>query len=67
MDRMIFQGETALGNLKEQNSMLKEVKRKILSVANTLGLSGNLFLCFKNFWLYLKHGPSPIFFYFFLP
>ena len=41
MDRMIFQGETALGNLKEQNSMIKEVKRKMLNVANTLGLSGD--------------------------
>lgn len=31
-----------LDNLKSQNNMLKDVKRKMLNVANTLGLSGTL-------------------------
>jgi hypothetical protein len=42
MDRLIAQGENSLHNMREQNSMLKEVKRKMLNVANTLGLSGTL-------------------------
>ncbi len=39
---MIEHGENLLENLKNQTSMLKDVKRKILSVANTLGLSNTL-------------------------
>lgn len=39
---MIDHGENLLGNVKIQNSTLKEVKRKILSVSNTLGLSNTL-------------------------
>ncbi len=39
---MIGHGEILLENLKNQTSMLKDVKRKILSVTNTLGLSNTL-------------------------
>lgn len=39
---MIEHGENLLENLKNQTSMLKDVKRKILSVTNTLGLSNTL-------------------------
>lgn len=42
VDRMIQHGENVLENLKGQSSMLKEVKRKMLNVTNTLGLSNTL-------------------------
>lgn len=42
MDRMIDHGENILEGLKFQSSTLKEIKRKILSATNTLGLSSTL-------------------------
>lgn len=39
---MIDHGENVLGNVKHQNLTLKDIKRKTLSVANTLGLSTSL-------------------------
>jgi Golgi SNAP receptor complex protein 2 len=42
MDKMIDHGETLLGSVKNQSLSLKEVKRKILSASNTLGLSSTL-------------------------
>lgn len=42
MDRMIAHGEDTLANLKEQNSALKFIKTKMLTVTNSLGLSNTL-------------------------
>ena len=39
---MIAHGENTLLNLKEQNSMLKTIKTKMLNVTNSLGLSNSL-------------------------
>lgn len=39
---MIVHGENALDHTKKQNSMLKDIKRKMFNVSNTLGLSGTL-------------------------
>lgn len=42
MARMINHSENLLDNLKSQSISLKDVKRKILNVSNTLGLSNTL-------------------------
>jgi Golgi SNAP receptor complex protein 2 len=42
LDRMINHAENVLYGIKEQSSMLKDVKRKILNVTNSLGLSNTL-------------------------
>ena len=42
IDRMIDHGENVLGGIKQQNDMLKTIKRKIFNVANQLGLSNTL-------------------------
>jgi Golgi SNAP receptor complex protein 2 len=39
---MILHAENVLNDIKEQSSLLKDVKRKILNVTNSLGLSNTL-------------------------
>jgi Golgi SNAP receptor complex protein 2 len=39
---MIDHGENSLNNLKEQTSMLKTIKGKMLNITNSLGLSNTL-------------------------
>ena len=39
---MIAHGENTLSNLQEQHSMLKNVKRKMITITNSLGLSNTL-------------------------
>lgn len=42
LDRMIEQGRSTLGNIIDQNKTLKNAKRKILDVANAVGVSASL-------------------------
>ncbi|CAF0741975.1 unnamed protein product [Brachionus calyciflorus] len=42
MDQMIDHGENVLKHVQTQNDLLKDVKRKILNVTNSLGLSNSL-------------------------
>lgn len=42
MDRMIDHGENVLKHVQTQNDFLKDFKRKILNVTNSLGLSNSL-------------------------
>lgn len=41
LDEYIQRGQAVLGNLSEQRSMLKSTQRKLYSVGNTLGISGD--------------------------
>ena len=42
LDRMIDHGENTLKSIKEQSSMLKTIKGKMLTITNSLGLSNTL-------------------------
>lgn len=42
IDQMIDHGENVLKHIQNQNDFLKDVKRKILNVTNSLGLSNSL-------------------------
>lgn len=42
MDRMIDHGENLLTSVQNQNLSLKDVKRKMLNISNSLGLSNTL-------------------------
>ena len=42
MDEMLATGSYMMGNLRDQHSVLKGAQRKILDVANTLGLSNTV-------------------------
>jgi Golgi SNAP receptor complex protein 2 len=42
MDDILAQGTAALGNLRDQRSVLKGAQKKILDVANTLGMSNTV-------------------------
>lgn len=45
---MIFTGSSALDNLREQRMTLKGTQRRILDVANTLGLSNTTMRLIEN-------------------
>lgn len=48
MDDMIFTGHAVLDNLKEQRMTLKGAHRKLMDVANTLGLSNTTMRLIEN-------------------
>ena len=42
VDRMISQGENVLNDIRDQKSMLSTIRRKMMNVTNSLGLSNTL-------------------------
>ena len=48
MDDMIFTGNAVLDNLREQRMTLKGAHRKLMDVANTLGLSNTTMRLIEN-------------------
>lgn len=47
-DRLLDSGSNILGSLYEQREMLKSIKRKVLSVTNTLGLTRSLMMVIER-------------------
>lgn len=48
LDEMLITGNNALGNLRDQRSTLKGTQRRLMDVANTLGLSNTTMRLIEN-------------------